>query len=60
VREEAGRQFAPDAAEALFTAVSRWELELAAEPVATAFDVTLRRLRRERQRPPSEPSRERV
>jgi HD-GYP domain-containing protein (c-di-GMP phosphodiesterase class II) len=52
VREEAGRQFDPHVAEALITAVAGWEPELAAEPAATAFDVTLRRLRRERPEQP--------
>jgi HD-GYP domain-containing protein (c-di-GMP phosphodiesterase class II) len=51
VREEAGSQFDPDVAGALVTAVERWELELSAEPVATAFDVTLRRLQREDRTP---------
>jgi len=46
IEQEAGRQFDPAVAEATVTVVGRWELELAAEPVATAFDQTLRRLRR--------------
>jgi HD-GYP domain-containing protein (c-di-GMP phosphodiesterase class II) len=47
IGHEAGHQFDPTVAEALLTTVHRWELELEAEPVATAFDQTLRRLRRE-------------
>jgi putative nucleotidyltransferase with HDIG domain len=47
VREEAGRQFDPVVAEALVAAVEELEYELAAEPVTTAFDQTLRRLQRE-------------
>src|SRR3954454_24390633 len=46
IGQESGRQFDPTVAEATVTVVGRWELELAAEPVATAFDQTLRRLRR--------------
>jgi HD-GYP domain-containing protein (c-di-GMP phosphodiesterase class II) len=54
VCHEAGRQFDPAVAEALVTAVSRWELELSAEAMSTAFDLTLRRLRREQQRAPQQ------
>ena len=46
VREEAGRQFDPEVAQALVSAVASWEYELAAEPVTSAFDETLRRLQR--------------
>jgi HD-GYP domain-containing protein (c-di-GMP phosphodiesterase class II) len=46
IRDEAGRQFDPAVSTALIAAVGRWELELAAEPVASAFDQTLRRLQR--------------
>jgi putative nucleotidyltransferase with HDIG domain len=46
LREEAGRQFDPDVVEAFCVSADRWELELTAEPVSTAFDQTLRRLRR--------------
>jgi HD-GYP domain-containing protein (c-di-GMP phosphodiesterase class II) len=50
VREEAGRQFDPGVAEALVAAVEDLEYELAAEPVTTAFDQTLRRLQRQQVR----------
>jgi len=50
VREEAGRQFDPTIAEALVAAVDAWEYELAAEPLTSAFDDTLRRLQREQVR----------
>jgi HD-GYP domain-containing protein (c-di-GMP phosphodiesterase class II) len=46
IREEAGAQFDPEVARALISAVGRWEFELAAEPMTSAFDETLRRLRR--------------
>jgi len=46
IREEAGAQFDPEVAGALISAVGRWEFELAAEPMTSAFDETLRRLRR--------------
>ena len=46
IRHEAGRQFDPAVSAALISAAGRWALELAAEPVASAFDETLRRLRR--------------
>ena len=46
IRQESGRQFDPSIAEATVAVVGRWELELAAEPMASAFDETLRRLRR--------------
>ena len=46
IEQEAGRQFDPAVAEATIIVVGRWELELAAEPMASAFDETLRRLRR--------------
>lgn len=47
VREEAGHQFDPTVAEALVLAVDAWEYELAAEPLTSAFDDTLRRLQRQ-------------
>jgi hypothetical protein len=50
VREEAGRQFDPTVADALTLAVGTWEYELAAEPVTSAFDQTLRRLQRQQVR----------
>jgi putative nucleotidyltransferase with HDIG domain len=50
VREEAGRQFDPAVADALVVAVDTWEYELEAEPVAGAFDQTLRRLQRQQVR----------
>jgi putative nucleotidyltransferase with HDIG domain len=46
LRAEAGRQFDGAVVEALVRAVEHWQLELASEPVATAFEETLRRLRR--------------
>jgi putative nucleotidyltransferase with HDIG domain len=50
VRDEAGRQFDPIVADALVVAVEAWEYELAAEPLTSAFDSTLRRLQREQVR----------
>ena len=50
IEHESGRQFDPAIAEATVRVVGRWALELAAEPVASAFDQTLRRLRREEAR----------
>jgi putative nucleotidyltransferase with HDIG domain len=50
VRDEAGRQFDPAVADALVAAVAELEYELAAEPVTTAFDQTLRRLQRQQVR----------
>jgi putative nucleotidyltransferase with HDIG domain len=46
IRVEAGRQFDPAAAEALVEVVAQWGPELASEPMATAFEETLRRLKR--------------
>ncbi len=46
IRHEAGHQFDPEVADALVVTVDRWRPELEAEPMATAFDATLRRLRR--------------
>jgi putative nucleotidyltransferase with HDIG domain len=46
IRVEAGRQFDPDAVQALMEVVDDWRAELDSEPVATAFEETLRRLRR--------------
>jgi putative nucleotidyltransferase with HDIG domain len=46
IGEEAGRQFDPAVSGALITAVRPWAVELAAEPVSSAFDQTLRRLQR--------------
>jgi len=46
LRVEAGRQFDPAAIAALVEIVELWQDELASEPVATAFEETLRRLRR--------------
>ena len=46
IRDEAGRQFDPEVSGALVAAVGHWEVELAAEPVTSAFDQTLRRLQR--------------
>jgi diguanylate cyclase len=46
IGHESGRQFDPAIATTLIATAQRWELELEAEPVATAFDQTLRRLRR--------------
>src|SRR3954464_15554594 len=46
IRVESGRQFDPDAAQALLEVVDAWRSELDSEPVATAFEETLRRLRR--------------
>ncbi|HEY3186278.1 MAG TPA: HD-GYP domain-containing protein [Solirubrobacteraceae bacterium] len=46
IRHEAARQFDPRVAGALAVTVGRWRLELEAEPMASAFDQTLRRLRR--------------
>jgi putative nucleotidyltransferase with HDIG domain len=46
IAHESGRQFDPEIATTLIATVQRWELELAAEPVASAFDQTLRKLRR--------------
>jgi HD-GYP domain-containing protein (c-di-GMP phosphodiesterase class II) len=46
IRQEAGRQFDPGVAAAFVVTVGRWRLEIEAEPMASAFDSTLRRLRR--------------
>jgi len=46
IRVEAGRQFDPSVVEALADVVSQWGPELTSEPVATAFEETLRRLKR--------------
>jgi len=46
VREEAGKQFDPDVSEAMAVSAERSDLELTAEPVAAAFERTLRRLQR--------------
>ena len=46
LRVEAGRQFDPAIVDALVLVVEQWGPELASEPVATAFEETLRRLRR--------------
>jgi putative nucleotidyltransferase with HDIG domain len=46
VRVEAGRQFDPAVVEALVRVVHKWQVELETEPVATAFEETLRRLQR--------------
>jgi putative nucleotidyltransferase with HDIG domain len=46
VRVEAGRQFDPAVVEALVRVVAEWQPELDSEPVATAFEETLRRLQR--------------
>jgi putative nucleotidyltransferase with HDIG domain len=47
LRVEAGRQFDPRAISALCEVVEQWRAELEAEPVATAFEENLRRLRRD-------------
>ena len=47
LRAEAGRQFEPGVVEALCHVAEEWQPELAAEPVATRFEETLRRLQRE-------------
>jgi putative nucleotidyltransferase with HDIG domain len=47
LRVEAGRQFDPRAIDALCQVVDQWRAELDAEPVATAFEETLRRLNRD-------------
>src|SRR4051794_5768485 len=46
IRVEAGRQFDPTVVEALVRVVHTWQVELETEPVATAFEETLRRLQR--------------
>ena len=46
LRVEAGRQFDATVVEALVRVVRTWQVELETEPVATAFEETLRRLQR--------------
>jgi putative nucleotidyltransferase with HDIG domain len=46
IRVEAGRQFDPAVVDALAPVISEWGPELASEPIATAFEETLRRLKR--------------
>ena len=47
LEHEAGRQFEPSVVHALHEVVDDWQPELTAEPVATRFEETLRRLQRE-------------